>query len=120
MVMRNFVFFLMILLLSQCKLGQNSTGTSTAVRVSSDNAMVKPDVCKVNAKVIRLNDSGVYTLRVYQVLEMGFAFKQNLNDGDKIDLKSPIELPVGSTIDVVVTYVRDQAGGFYMLSSSAE
>lgn len=117
---RSFIFVLILLLMSECKVGQSSTGNTTAVRRPASYQMLKPDACRINAKVLRLAEPGIYTLRVYQVLEMGFGFKQNLNEGDKIDLKSPIELPVASTIDVTVSYVRDQEGGSYMLSSSAE
>lgn len=106
--------------MTQCKVGQSSTGATSVVRSDANNTMVKPDVCKINAKVLRLTDSGIYTIRIYQVLEMGFGFKQNLNDGDKIDLRSPIELPIGSTVNVAITYIRDHSGGFYILSSSAE
>ncbi len=118
-MVRIFAFVFVLLLVSGCKIGQSSTG-STVVRRSANYQMLKPDACKINAKVLRMEEPGVYTLRVYQVVEMGFGFKQNLNDGDKIEIHSPVDLPVESTIDVLVTYVREQEGGYYMLSTSAE
>jgi hypothetical protein len=118
--MKNIGLIILLVLLTQCKIGQSSTGTADVKRAKEGAYHIKPDFCQVNAKIVRLNAPGEYTLRVYQVLEMGFGFNQVINEGDKINVKAPIELPVGEIIDIFVLFVKDQNGGYYVMGTSAE
>ncbi|MFY0599979.1 MAG: hypothetical protein JXR03_09935 [Cyclobacteriaceae bacterium] len=119
-MMKYFYLFFLTLLLSQCKIVESSTGQTTKIPDSPRATALAPDECLVNAKVLRLSAPGVYSLRVYEVKEIGFGFSQNINSGDKIDVRIPLPLKEDETRDLVLTWIESPSGGYFEVNTGAE
>ncbi|MEO9477467.1 MAG: hypothetical protein ABJG41_18115 [Cyclobacteriaceae bacterium] len=108
------------LLLASCKIGQSSTGQTTRVPKSPTDTTLTPDECLVNAKVLYEAEPGIYTIRIYEVKEVGFGFTQNVNSGDKINVVNPIPMEEDATIDIIVQWIDNLEGGYYQVKTGAE
>lgn len=108
------------LTLGSCKIGQSSTGQTTRIPKSPTDTALTPDECLVNAKVLYEAEPGVYVIRVYEVKEVGFGFTQNVNSGDKINVRNPLPMEKEATIDIIVQWIEDLDGGYYQVKTGAE
>lgn len=108
------------ILFSQCRIGQSSTGQTTKVPKSADDTNLSSDEFIINAKVLRLNGDNVYSLRIYEVKEVGFGFSQEVNSGDKIDVMIPLPLPIDETVNLTIKYIETSVGGYYEVKTGAE
>lgn len=111
---------LLIVLLASCKIGQSSTAQNTKTPKTRRDTTLSPDGCLINAKVLRMVAEGVYSLRVYEVKETGFGFSQNLNPGDKIEVRYPLTLKTDETSDFTIEWVEAVGGGYYQIKTGAE
>ncbi|WP_258105200.1 hypothetical protein [Marinoscillum sp. MHG1-6] len=120
--MRYLIVLLVIACLTQCKFIESSTGSSgpSYAPATGPHALTGQQ-CFINAKVLMMLDTGVYELRVYQIMKQSKTFSQPLSPGDKISLHTPIILQVDSEVDLSIEWEEyNGGGGRYIHSSSAE
>lgn len=121
LMMNNLIYLVFFsLLFVQCKVGQNSTAQTTKIPQSRKETTLNPDECVVNAKVLKLISDGVYSLRIYEVKETGFGFHQNINAGDKIEVRIPVPLDVDEIRDITIEWKESVKGGHYIVTTGAE
>ncbi|MFT6868257.1 MAG: hypothetical protein ACJA08_003107 [Cyclobacteriaceae bacterium] len=110
----------LVLLFSQCKFVESSTAQTTKMPKSAKESTLSPVESLVNAKVLREMEPGIYSIRIYEVKEVGFGYSQELSAGDKINVKIPLPLEVDEVRDLVIRWVENAAGGYYEVKTGAE
>ena len=115
-----YLIMLSLAALSACTIGQSSTGGQGTVASAKKDRIMTPSQCKINGKVVRVERPGVYLVRVYQVLEVGSGFSQELAPGDKIEVIAPIPLSEKEIIDLSLTWVPKGTGGQYEITTGAQ
>lgn len=99
---------------------ESSTAQTTIIPKSENESTFNSAECLVNVKVLRELEDGIYSFRVYEVKEVGYGFSQEINPGDKINVRIPLPLEVDAVRDLIIRWVENPSGGYYEVKTGAE